>query len=164
MGPASGSNSLGSDIKGFGSCVRTQFSQVWPSNPIRLGPLSCQGLRFLNIIICIINIVFCIIIKSINIKNIIICVVNIIIFIIINSITIKKIIICIIHIIIFIIINIINKMTQFSWVSHQDSRVIGPASEPNSLGSGVRAKGNGFSVRTQGVWVLRGIQCSWVRQ
>jgi len=41
---------------------------------------------FLNIIICIINII---IIKSINIKNIIICVINIIFFIIINKI-IKK--------------------------------------------------------------------------
>jgi hypothetical protein len=42
------------------------------------------GLEFLNIIICIINIIIYIIIKSINIKNIIICVINIIIFIIIN--------------------------------------------------------------------------------
>jgi hypothetical protein len=42
------------------------------------------GLRFLNIIICIINIIIYIIIKSINIKIIIICVINIIIFIIIN--------------------------------------------------------------------------------
>ena len=43
-----------------------------------------MGLEFLNIIICIINIIIYIIIKSINIKNIIICVINIIIFIIIN--------------------------------------------------------------------------------
>jgi hypothetical protein len=42
------------------------------------------GSRFLNIIICILNIIIFIIIKSINIKNIIICIINIIIFIIIN--------------------------------------------------------------------------------
>jgi hypothetical protein len=42
------------------------------------------GLRFLNIIICIINIIIYIIIKNINIRNNIICVINIIIFIIIN--------------------------------------------------------------------------------
>jgi hypothetical protein len=42
------------------------------------------GLRFLNIIICVINIVIFLIIKNIIIKNIIICVINIIIFIIIN--------------------------------------------------------------------------------
>jgi hypothetical protein len=41
--------------------------------------------------------------------NIIICLINIIIFIIINNIIIKNILVCIIHIIIFIIINIINK-------------------------------------------------------
>ena len=71
-----------------------------------------MGLRFLNIIICVINIVVFIIINSININNIIICVINIIVFIIINSINIRNIIICIkiIIIIIFIIINIINKI------------------------------------------------------
>jgi hypothetical protein len=71
-----------------------------------------MGLRFLNIIICVINIVVFIIINSININNIIICVINIIVFIIINSINIRNIIICIkiIIIIIIIIINIINKI------------------------------------------------------
>jgi len=52
-----------------------------------MGPASePNSLRsgFLNIIICIINIVIFIIIKTINIKNSIICVTNIIIFIIIN--------------------------------------------------------------------------------
>jgi hypothetical protein len=68
------------------------------------------GLRFLNIIICIINIIIYIIIKSINIKIIIICVINIIIFIIIKMINIRNNIICVINIIIFIIINIINKI------------------------------------------------------
>jgi hypothetical protein len=42
------------------------------------------GLRFLNIIICVINIIIFIIIKSININIIIICNINIFIFIIIN--------------------------------------------------------------------------------
>jgi hypothetical protein len=42
------------------------------------------GFRFLNITICVINIIIFIIIKSINIKIIIICIINIIIFIIIN--------------------------------------------------------------------------------
>ena len=56
------------------------------------------------------NIIICIIIKSINIKNIIICVININIFIIIKSINIKNTIICVINIIMFIIINIINKI------------------------------------------------------
>jgi hypothetical protein len=71
-----------------------------------------MGLRFLNIIICVLNIIVFIIINSININNIIICVINIIVFIIINSINIRNIIICIkiIIIIIFIIINIINKI------------------------------------------------------
>jgi hypothetical protein len=62
----------------------------------------------INIIICIINIIIFIIIKSINIKNIIICVINIMILIIINIINIKNTIIFIINIIILIIINIIN--------------------------------------------------------
>jgi hypothetical protein len=42
------------------------------------------GFRFLNITICVINIIIFIIIKSINIKIIIICIINIFIFIIIN--------------------------------------------------------------------------------
>jgi hypothetical protein len=67
-----------------------------------------MGLRFLNIIICVLNIIVFIIINSININNIIICVINIIVFIIINSINIRNIIICIK--IIIIIINIINKI------------------------------------------------------
>jgi hypothetical protein len=58
-----------------------------------------QDPRFLNIIICII-------IKSINVKNIFICVINIFISIIIKSINIKNSIICVTNIIIFIIINI----------------------------------------------------------
>jgi len=57
------------------------------------------GLRFLNIIICIINIIIYIIIKSINIKIIIICVINIIIFIIIKMINIRNNIICVINIV-----------------------------------------------------------------
>jgi len=84
---------------------------------------------FLNIIICIINIIIFIIIKSIDIKKIIICLIiklnesltlkmkiekgsinikNIIIFVIINIINIKNTIISIINIIIFIIVKIIN--------------------------------------------------------
>jgi len=39
-----------------------------------------MGHRFLNIIICVINIVIFIIIKNTNIINIIICVINIIIY------------------------------------------------------------------------------------
>jgi hypothetical protein len=72
------------------------------------GPNSL-GLRFLNIIICIIKIIIFILIESINMKNSIIYGINIIIFIIINSINIQNIIICVINIVIFIIINIINK-------------------------------------------------------
>jgi hypothetical protein len=49
-----------------------------------LQDLRFLGLKFLNIIICVINIVIFNIIKSINIKIIIICIINIIIFIIIN--------------------------------------------------------------------------------
>jgi hypothetical protein len=59
------------------------------------------GLKFLNIIICTINIIIFIIIKSIDIKNIII-------YLIINIIHIKNTIICIINIIIFIIVKLIN--------------------------------------------------------
>ena len=55
-----------------------------------------------------IQIIICIIIKSINIKNIIICVINIMIFIIVNIISIKNITIFIKNIIILIIINFIN--------------------------------------------------------
>jgi hypothetical protein len=95
----SGSNSLR-------SCVRTHFDWILPPHSILLGPTSWPitiesclqtqskwvllqdprflGFRFLNIIICVINIVIFIIIKSINIKIIIICIINIIIFIIIN--------------------------------------------------------------------------------
>jgi hypothetical protein len=79
-----------------GSYVMTQFSWV------RCQDLRFLGLRFLNIIVCIINIIIFIIIKSIDIKNIIICLINI--FFIIN---IKNTIICIVNIIIFKIINII---------------------------------------------------------
>ena len=132
MGPASRLNSLR-------LCVRCHFSQVRRHDPIFLGPAlgpkanescvtiqapRCLGLTFLNIIICIIiksinikNIIICviniiifIIIKSINTENSIICVINIIIFIIIESINIKNSIICVINIIILIIINIINKI------------------------------------------------------
>jgi hypothetical protein len=59
------------------------------------------SLEFQNIIICIINVIIFIKIKSIDIKNIII-------FVIINTINIKNTIICIINIIIFIIVKIIN--------------------------------------------------------
>ena len=71
-----------------------------------------MGLRFLNIIICVLNIIVFIIINSININNIIICVINIIVFIIINSINIWNIIICIKIIIINIINKIINKFEK----------------------------------------------------
>ena len=94
MGPASGPNSLG-------SCVRTRLSWVRHQNPSFMGLTSgtnsirsfikTQGLslRFLNIIISILNFIIFIISNSINIKNIIICVINITIFIIINNIIIK---------------------------------------------------------------------------
>jgi hypothetical protein len=64
--------------KGDESCIRIQGSWVLRQDPRFL------GLRFLNIIIYVINIIIFIIIKSINIKIIIICIINIIIFIIIN--------------------------------------------------------------------------------
>jgi hypothetical protein len=67
----SGPNSLA-------SCLRTQSKWILLQDPRFL------GLKFLNIIICVINIVIFIIIKSINIKIIIICIIKIIIFIIIN--------------------------------------------------------------------------------
>jgi hypothetical protein len=63
----------------------------------------------INIIMCGINIIFSLIIQSVQIRNNIICVINIIIFIIINSVNIKNIIICVINIII-VIIDIINKI------------------------------------------------------
>jgi hypothetical protein len=99
-----------------GFCVRIQFSWVRCQDPRFL------GLRFLNILNCIINIIIFIIIKSIDIKNIIICLkiksidikniiiylINIIIFVIINIFNINNTIICIINIIIFIIVKIIN--------------------------------------------------------
>ena len=94
MGPLSGP-------KRIGYCVKTQFSWVPHQDP------RFYRLRFLNIIICIINIIFFIISKGINIKNSIICVINIIIFIIIKSINIKNSIICVTNIIIIIIIIII---------------------------------------------------------
>jgi hypothetical protein len=59
------------------------------SQGLRCADPSALGLRFLNIIICIINTIIFIIIKSIDIKNIIICLINIIIFVIINIINIK---------------------------------------------------------------------------
>jgi len=78
-----------------------------------------QSIYIKNIIICVINIIIFIIIRSINIKkllfvffeifNIIIYVINIIIFIIINNVNIKNIIICVINITIFYIINFYNK-------------------------------------------------------
>ena len=95
---------LASGPKAKGSCVSTQFSWVLLQDPRFL------GLKFLNIIICAINIIIYIIIESINMKHSIICVINIIICFIINSINMKNIIICVINIIIFIIINIINKI------------------------------------------------------
>jgi len=65
---------------------------------------------FLNIIMCVINIIISLTIQSIHIKNIIIYVINIIIFIITQSIDIKNIIICVIIIlgILNIIIYVIN--------------------------------------------------------
>ena len=80
MGPASEPKANGScrGPNSHESCVKTQFCWVRHEDPM------FQGLKFLNIIICIINIVIFIIIKTINIKNSIICVTNIIIFIIIN--------------------------------------------------------------------------------
>ena len=85
---------LGFEDPCVGSCIKTQFSWVRCQDP------SFLGLRFLNIIICIINIIILIIIKSIDIKNIIICLI-------IKSIDIKYIIICLINI---IIVKIINKI------------------------------------------------------
>ena len=72
------------------------------SGPNSIGSL--LGLSFLNIIICILNIIIFIIIKSINMKNSIICLINIIIIV---GINIKNSIICVINIIIFIIIKIL---------------------------------------------------------
>jgi len=96
VGPASKPNFVGSGIK-------TQLSWVLCQDPRFL------GLKFLNIIICVINDIIFLIIQGIHIKNIIICVLNIIIFIIIQTIHIKKnIIICVLNIMIFIIINIKN--------------------------------------------------------
>jgi len=83
----------------LGSYLRTQFSWVQRQDPKFL------GFRFLNIIICVINIVIFIIIKSINIKKYFF-------FIIINNINIKNIIICIVNIIICIMINIIYKIIK----------------------------------------------------
>jgi len=122
LDPASESHSIGFRF-------RTQFSWVLCQDPKLTGLVEdprLQDPRFLNIIICIIiksinvknificviNIFISIIIKSINIKNSIICVTNIIIFIIIIIIIIKNIIICIKNIIIFTIVNIINKFEK----------------------------------------------------
>jgi len=99
MDPVSGPKALGSSGK-------TQGWWVLHEDPRLIGLVSgpkVLGLRFLNIIFCIINIFIYIIIKSINIKNIVICIINIIIFVLIKSINIK-------NIIISIIINIINKI------------------------------------------------------
>jgi hypothetical protein len=71
LDPASAPNFLESRVK-------TQFFWVKRQDPMFL------GFRFLNITICVINIIIFIIIKSINIKIIIICIINIFIFIIIN--------------------------------------------------------------------------------
>ena len=104
MSPTSGPDCLRSGVRTSASWVfvRTQFYWVLHQDPRFL------GLMFLNIIICILNIIIFII------KNSIICVINIIIFIIIESINIKNIIICVINIIIFIIINnIIIKILLF---------------------------------------------------
>jgi len=60
------------------SCFRTQFSWILGQDSRFLDH------KFLNIIICVINIVIFIVIKSINIKIIINCIINIIFFIIIN--------------------------------------------------------------------------------
>jgi len=101
LDPASESHSIGFRF-------RTQFSWVLCQDPKLTGLVEdprLQDPRFLNIIICII-------IKSINVKNIFICVTNIIIFIIIIIIIIKNIIICIKNIIIFTIVNIINKFEK----------------------------------------------------
>jgi hypothetical protein len=54
------------------SCIKTQFSWVLCQD------LKLLGLRFLNIIIFLINIIIFIIVESINIKHIIICFLNII--------------------------------------------------------------------------------------
>jgi hypothetical protein len=66
-------------------------------------------ISFLNIIMCVINIIISLIIQNVHIKNIIICVINIIIFIITQGIDRKNIIICviIIHGILNIIIYVI---------------------------------------------------------
>ena len=123
LSPVSWSNSVGSD-------VRTHFAWVLCPNSSLLGPrsavkflgswiwrqLTCVlpldskllGLEFLNIIICVTNIIMVIIIKSIHFKNSIIFIINNIIFIIIESINIKNSIICVINIIILIIILSIN--------------------------------------------------------
>jgi hypothetical protein len=61
LGPALGPNSV---------CVRTHFAWVLHRDPILL------SIGFINIIICVINIIIFLIIQSIHLKNII----NIIIF------------------------------------------------------------------------------------
>jgi hypothetical protein len=69
---------------------------------LRVGPGRVHAqphVGFLNIIMCVINIIISLIIQIVHIKNIIICILNIIIFIIAQIIDIKNIIICVIIII-----------------------------------------------------------------
>ena len=123
LDPASGSISLGSWIRSqlswvllqdpfylgyasrlgsLGSCIGTQSSWILCQDPRFL------GLGFIDIIICIINIIIFLILQSIHLKNKILSVIKIIIFIIIQSIYIKNIIIYVINILIFITIQSIN--------------------------------------------------------
>jgi len=69
-------------------CPRPTLSWVWS----RPRPPTC-----VNIIMCVINIIFSFIIQSVQIKNSIIYIINIIIFIITQSIDIKNIIMCCNH-------------------------------------------------------------------
>jgi len=69
---------------------------------LRVGPGRVHAqphVCFLNIIMCVINIIISLIIQIVHIKNIIICILNIFIFIIAQIIDIKNIIICVIIII-----------------------------------------------------------------
>jgi hypothetical protein len=88
---------------------QTRASTPTPTPTPMLGLDASTPITCINIIMCGINIIFSLIIQSVQIRNNIICVINIIIFIIINSVNIKNIIICVINIII-IIIDIINKI------------------------------------------------------
>ena len=60
--------------------------------------ISTPNYKCVNIIMCVTNIIFSLIIQSVYIKNTIICVINIIIFIITQSIDIINIIICVVSI------------------------------------------------------------------